>query len=141
MLVTRLVCTLLFASASCSIPGFRPEGRIQSVSGSVPAPSADVLARARGWFDRNGYTISETPRSIGGVKVLQRDGDVVTRARVDFVIRDASEVETRYSTTQRVERGVPPDFEAIDYNGTQPIATTSLDSWLSCGSARWPRCP
>jgi hypothetical protein len=138
----RLVCVFV-AATSCSFPGIRPEGRIVSVTGSAPAAPDAVFSRARTWYERNGYSIQSeaAQRSISGAKALEQDGAVVTRARVDFVIRVGTATETRYATTSRVERGVPPNFEAIDYAGSQHTATTSLDGWLSCGSARWPSCP
>jgi hypothetical protein len=142
MRIGRLACMVVVAT-SCSFPGIRPEGRIVSVTGSAPAAPGAVFSRARTWYERNGYAIQNESeqRSISGVRVLEQDGSVVTRARVDFVIRDGTTTETRYTTTSRVERGVPPNFEAIDYTGSQATATTSLDGWLSCGSARWPACP
>lgn len=133
---------VLILVASCSLPGARPEGRIVTISGSAPATADAVMARVTQWLGRNAYTVqSETDRGIVAYRDLGREGEVVTRALVEFAVRRATDTQTDYAHTHQVVRGVPPILRAIDYSGSVPTASSSLDSWLSCGSARWPGCP
>lgn len=140
----RMLGAVCAVALSCSFPGVRPEGRVQTVHASAPADAASVFDRARLWFERNGFTIqSESEdRSIEGWKLIQREGAVETRALVEFAIRRATATNTDYSTTYRTVRGVPPRFEEIDHPGVgPPTASAPLESWLSCASAQWPACP
>jgi hypothetical protein len=142
MIARRSIPLALVTIASCSFPGVRPEGMVQSITGTIPADREAVVARARGWFDRNSYVVERQSAAQGilGFKVLQKDGATETRAVVDFAIRGGSANSTDYTTTYRTVRGVPPSFRIIQPTGAQ-TAESSLDSWLSCGSARWPNCP
>jgi hypothetical protein len=138
-----VVCLALVAAASCSFPGVRPEGMVQSVSGSVPAGRDAVVTRARGWYLRNGYVIERESAASGilGYKVLLREGSAETRAVADFAIRGGGATSTEYTTTYRTVRGVPPDFRMVQPLPGVSTADSSLESWLSCGSAHWPGCP
>jgi hypothetical protein len=139
----RALLPLVLIAAACSFPGVRPEGMVQSVSGSVPAGRDAVVARARGWFLRNGYVIERESAAQGilGHKVLQRDDAVETRSVVDFVIRGGTATSTEYTTTYRTVRGTPPNFSIIQPLPGVSTADSALESWLSCGSAQWPGCP
>ena len=113
-----------------------------TISGSAPATADAVMARVKQWLGRNTYTVqSETDFGIIAQRDLEREGEVVTRALVEFAVRRATDAQTDYAHTHQVVRGVPPILRAIDYSGSVSTASSSLDSWLSCGSARWPGCP
>jgi hypothetical protein len=142
MIASRRLPLTLVIIASCSFPGVRPEGTVQSITGTVPADREAVVARARVWFDRNNFVVERQSAAQGilGFKILQKDGATETRAIVDFAIRGGDANSTAFTATYRTMRGVPPSFRIIQPTGAQ-TADSSLESWLSCGSARWPNCP
>jgi hypothetical protein len=135
---------LISCAASCSIPGIRPEGRTVTVSANAPAGRADVYARAREWFARNGYTIARDVPSaaLGGHRTIATEADVETRAVVDLAITSSTAENTAYRVTSQTERGRPPAFQRVEQNAPEAgAAVSSLVSYLSCPTARWPRCP
>jgi hypothetical protein len=124
---------------ACAFPGVRPEGRVKAISSYAPAPRDTVYRRARGWFERFGYVISqETGTKIVGHRVLTVDGTGATHAVIEFEIRSSSATETAYTTTSRTERG----GREVDRTDTQTIpGIDALIAYLSCPAARWPSCP
>lgn len=131
-------------AAACSIPGIRPEGRTMTVSASAPAARAEVYARAKEWFVRNGYGIARdvSGAELRGLRTIASDGDIQTRAVVDFEITTATAENTSYRATSHTQRGRPPVFGRVDQNAPEAgAAVTSLVGYLSCPTARWPRCP
>jgi hypothetical protein len=135
-----LVGAGVVALGGCSFPGVRPEGRVQSISASAPAPRDTVFRRARGWFARNAYVIV---RESGGTSIVAHrpisvDGAGATQAVIEFEIRNSSATETAYRVTSRTERG----GREVDRTDTQTIpGIDALISYLSCPAARWPSCP
>jgi hypothetical protein len=130
------------ASVSCSFPGVRPEGERPALHGSAPAPSEAVYARAKGYYVRNGYTITlDRPNErLVGYSVIGRETASETRAILTFTILRSSATETQYHIESRTERDRP--LTPVDPTAPAPSGPGgSLDSWLSCGSARWPGCP
>jgi hypothetical protein len=132
------------AATSCGIPGIRPEGRTATVSGSAPASRADVYLRAKDWFGSRRFTITYDAANAGlrGYSTIGTEGDIETRAVVDFAITGSTSEDTSYRVTGHTERGRPPTFTRSAQNAPETEgAVSSLVSWLSCPSARWVRCP
>lgn len=140
---TRLWLPLVVCAA-CSIPGIRPEGRTATVSASAPAGRADVYSRAREWFVRNGYTIDRdvANAALRGHRTIATEGDAETRVVIDFAIVSSTADNTSYRATSHTERGRPPTFQRVEQNAPEAGADiSSLVAYLSCPTARWPRCP
>jgi hypothetical protein len=140
--------TFLFAVVgsvtACSIPGIRPEGRTTTVSAVAPAGRAEVHGRARDWFTRNGYALGRdvAGAELRGYRTIVTEGDVETRAVVDLEITGSTAENTSYRVTSHTERGRPPAFQRVDQNAPEAnAAVASLIAYLSCPTARWPRCP
>jgi hypothetical protein len=136
--------TAAFAAVACTIPGIAPEGRTATVSAIAPAARSEVYARAKRWFERGRYVLVEdvAERQLRGYSVIAREGDVETRAVIDFTITGATGVATNYRVTGHTERGRPPTFARAAQNAPETgEAVSFLVSWLSCAQARWPRCP
>jgi hypothetical protein len=134
----------LTLQAACGIPGIRPEGQTQTVTGTAPAGVDAVFERAKRWYGVNRYVLSDDVRNqlLRGYKTLRIDGSVETRAVVRFTIKRSGAAETRYEIESYTEVGVPPVMRRADSNVTEAVRDVStLDSWLACGSARWPGCP
>lgn len=132
------------AALSCSIPGIRPEGRTSAISAQAPASRLDVYARAQQWYGRNDYTVTRDAASaeLSGYRTLATDGTVEIRAVVDFAITSSTAENTSYRVTSHTERGRAPVFERVDQNAPEAgAAVASLVAYLSCPTARWPRCP
>ena len=140
---TCLWLTLL-ACAACSIPGIRPEGRTATVSAHSPADRGAVYARANEWFMRNGYTVTRdvANATLRGHRTIATEGDVEMRAVVDFAIVSSTTDNTSYRVTSHTERGRPPAFQRVEPNAPEAgAAVSSFVAYLSCPTARWPRCP
>ncbi len=139
-----LITVPLISSASCGIPGIRPEGRTQSVSASAPASSDLVYLRAKRWYGINGYSLSEdvADQRLRGYKTLRREGSVETRAVVSFTITGGSANATSYRVDSRTEIGTPPVMRTADSNATEATHDEMLlQDFLSCSAAHWPGCP
>ena len=131
-------------SLGCGIPGIRPGGRALAVAGSVPATREALYTRARAWFDQSEFvTTLELPAlRLQGYSVIRRVGDTETRAILEFSITRSSASETAYLVESRTEQGTLPTFTRLETNAREAVnAANALTDWLSCGSARWPRCP
>ncbi|MFL5484999.1 MAG: hypothetical protein ACJ793_05135 [Gemmatimonadaceae bacterium] len=129
---------------ACGIPGIRPEGRDQSLSATAPVSVGIVFDRAKQWYARNRYVLSaEVPdQRLRGYSTIGREGNVETRAVVEFSIKRSSAAETAYQIESHTEVGVPPTMRQAESNSTEAAqAVSSLQSWLSCPAARWPSCP
>ena len=79
--------------------------------------------------------------AISGTAPATRDA-VYARARAwfarDYVIDEEAPID-RIRGHQLIR---PPNLGRIEVNATETIAAAnSLNDWLSCASARWPRCP
>jgi hypothetical protein len=138
------LCVISCGAMACSIPGIRPEGRSATISASAPAASAEVYARARDWFGRNRFTWARDDGNaeLRGYSLIRTDGDIETRAVVDFTITGSTIAGTSYRISGFTERGRPPAFTRSEQNASETeSAVSSLASWLSCPSARWARCP
>ena len=130
--------------AACSIPGIRPEGRTSSISAHAPASRLDVYARAQQWYARNDYSVTRDAGSteISGYRPIATDGNVETRAVVDFSITGSTAENTSYRVFSHTERGRAPLVQRVDQNAPEAdAAVASLVAYLSCPTARWPRCP
>ena len=130
--------------AGCGIPGIRPEGRTQTVTGTAPAGVDAVFERAKRWYAVNRYVLSADERNqlLRGYKTLRLDGNVETRAVVQFAIKRSGAVGTTYEIESYTEVGVPPVMRRADSNVAEAVRDAgTLDSWLSCASARWANCP
>jgi hypothetical protein len=131
-------------STNCGMPGIRPGGRAHAVAGSVPSTRDALFARARAWFDQSEFvTTHELPAlRLQGYSIIRRVGDRETRAILEFSITRSSANETAYLVESRTEEGTPPTFTRLDTNAREAVsAANALIDWLSCASARWPRCP
>ena len=134
----------LLACVACGIPGIRPEGRTATVSAQSPADRGAVYARANEWLVRNGYTVTRdvANAALRGHRTIATEGDVETRAVVDFAIVSSTADNTGYRVTSHTERGRPPAFQRVEQNAPEAgAAVSSLVAYLSCPTARWPRCP
>ena len=142
--LSALPAAVAAAALSCSVPGIRPEGRTLTVSANAPAGRAEVFARAREWFTRSGHAIAReaSGAEIRGHRTIATDGDIETRAVVDLAITSSTAESTSYRVNSHTERGRPPAFQRVDQNAPESgAAVTSLIAYLSCPTARWPRCP
>jgi hypothetical protein len=142
---TFLGLSLLAAvTTSCSIPGIRPEGRTLTTSAIAPASRPEVYARVKDWFARHRYTIvhDAADSQLRGHSTIRTEGDVETRAVIDFAMTSSTSETTNYRVTGHSERGRPPAMTPTDQNAPETVsAVSSLVAWLSCPAARWPRCP
>lgn len=129
--------------AGCRTPGIRPEGGTQALTANAPAGTDVVFARAKQWYEVNRYLLSSDVRDkrLRGYRTIQKDGNVETRAVVEFRIKRSGSAETVYEIESRTEVGAPPAMRQAAANATEAAqAVRSLDSWLSCPAARWPGC-
>lgn len=139
-----MACFAFAVSLSCGIPGIRPDGRALAVAGSVPATRDALYTRARAWFDQSEFvtTLDDQGLRLRGHSVIRGSGEQETRAILEFSITRSSASETAYLVESRTEEGTPPTFMRLDTNAREAVnAANALTDWLSCSSARWPRCP
>ena len=129
---------------ACGIPGIRPQGRTQAVTGSAPAGADVVFQRAKQWFPANRYILTDETQnqSLRGYKTIRSDGGVQTRAVIEFTIARINPALTSYHIESLTEAGSPPAMRQADTNAPEAVqAVSSLQSWLSCAAAMWPGCP
>ena len=129
---------------ACGVPGIRPEGRTQAVTGSAPASADLVFQRAKLWFSANRYILTEeiNNQMLRGYHTIRSEANLETRAVTEFTIARINPSLTSYHIESFTEIGTPPSMRQADTNAPETLRTmSSLDSWLSCAAAKWPGCP
>lgn len=132
------------ALAACGVPGIRPEGRTQALTGSAPAGADVVFERAKQWFPANRYVLADEMRDnmLRGYRIIGQQGAVETRAVIEFTIARINPSLTSYQIEGLTQVGTPPALRQADSNAPEAVqAVSSLQSWLSCSAAKWPGCP
>jgi hypothetical protein len=141
VIITALSAVAL--QAGCRTRAIRPEGGTQALTANAPAGTDVVFARAKQWYEVNRYLLSADVRDkrLRGYRTILKDGNLETRAVVEFRIKRSGSAETVYEIESRTEVGAPPAMRQAATNATEAAqAVSSLDRWLSCPAARWPGC-
>jgi hypothetical protein len=129
--------------AACRSAAISPEGGTQTLTANAPAGTDVVFARAKQWFEVNRYVLSADVRDkrVRGYRTILKNGNVETRAVVEFRIKRRGSAETVYEIESHTELGAPRAMRRAATNETEAAqAVGSLDRWVSCPAARWPGC-
>ena len=134
----KLTLSLLVLLIAACADATGSDGREHNITGSAPATGAEVYAVARRWFTANADTAFDGMNRIYGYVSAGTDRRIALQ--IDLTPMTGRTAYRIHTHTERLVSGTT--YEQQDTNLGEAVRLgDSLNSALSCASAKWLLCP